>query len=261
MAFAEQRGGPADELGVGALGPGRGVDAAAVARVGRASRREAGEFLADPVAGQDGPAEPVGQRPGQRRLAGAWQAADQDDGDRAGPQVAQRQRGELAGFWSRPAGRPAGRAGSRPSRGRTRGRPRNGAAARRARDHRRTRRTSRGNGGQALPPRRSKSMARNAASSSPSSQRSLSSNSRQSRIRGPSARQKMSAASRSPCPSTMWPPRTRASSRADRPGEELAGQPLHRVDVGRRSAPPLSPRPDRRCPSSAATARRGRPAR
>ena len=66
-------------------------------------------------------------------------------------------------------------------------------------------------------PSRSRSMARNATSSSSSSQRSRSSKSRQSRIRGPSSRQKMSSASRSPCPSTMRPSRMRASRSGMRP--------------------------------------------
>ena len=47
--------------------------------------------------------------------------------------------------------------------------------------------------------------------------RSRSSKSRQSRIRGPSSRQKISSASRSPCPSTMRPSRIRASNSGARP--------------------------------------------
>lgn len=55
-----------------------------------------------------------------------------------------------------------------------------------------------------------------AASSSLSRWRSRSSNSRQSSTRGPSSRQKMSSASRSPCPSTTHPSAIRLSNKASR---------------------------------------------
>ncbi len=61
-------------------------------------RRDAGQLLAGPVAAEHGEPEAIGQRPGQRSLAGARQPADQHELDRPGLQVSQRHPGQLPGL-------------------------------------------------------------------------------------------------------------------------------------------------------------------
>ena len=95
-------------------------------------------------------------------------------------------------------GFPACRAGRRSWRARARDRRHRSVRATRARSRARRRGSGRGSGARSGRPSRSRSIARNATSPSTSPNRSRSSNSRQSRIRGPSSRQKMSSARRSP---------------------------------------------------------------
>ena len=91
LAHPQQRLRPAQQLAVGAVGPLRGVDALSRRRRHVRGGRQPGELLADVVAGEDGTAQRLRERPGQGRLPGPRRAADQHQRHPPLPQVAVRE--------------------------------------------------------------------------------------------------------------------------------------------------------------------------
>ena len=95
LAADQQLPGSVQQLRVHRVGAFGGVEALAVGRGGGLGGGEAGEFLAQPVAGEQHGAEPVGQRPAEGGLAGAGKAADQREPHGSGLEMPQAEVGVL----------------------------------------------------------------------------------------------------------------------------------------------------------------------